>query len=144
MQNILMKFSQTQTNPEVSIWSPDLPDIELTRPVLGRFYVHICSSFVIIISFICWCISFHYYQNLAPEYKKYPHQEKLPRSWPDPFSGSRTGLSPYVSKIWPRYPNFWEVAQSGPGIPTVWGTLLVFTLHCCSTVQSDHSHTCTW
>ena len=43
-------------DPEVSIWSPNIPDIDQTGPVLGLFYVCICCKFVIF-SFICWCIS---------------------------------------------------------------------------------------
>ena len=34
------KFSPTRTDPEASIWSPSIPDIDWTTPVWGLFYVH--------------------------------------------------------------------------------------------------------
>ena len=63
------------------------------------------------------CISFHYYQNLAPDHKKIPAtREKVPRSRPVSWN-PRTGPSPESSKIRPGDPNFYGVARSGPGIP---------------------------
>ena len=74
--------------------------------------------FIVLISFIRWCILFHYNQNLAPDRKKHTRTErKLPRSRPDPFSWPRTGPIPGLSKIWPRDPSRVGVARSGPGIP---------------------------
>ena len=70
------------------------------------------------ISFIRWCISFHYNQNLAPDRKKNTRTErKLPRSRLDPFSWPRTGPISGLSKIWPRDPSRVGVVRSGPGIP---------------------------
>ena len=48
-----MKFSPTQTNPEVSIWSPNIPAIDRTRPdrCQNRFMFAFFVKFVII-SFI--------------------------------------------------------------------------------------------
>ena len=74
--------------------------------------------FIVPISFIRWCISFHYNHNLAPDRKKNTGTErKLPCSRPDPFYWPRTGPIPGLSKIWPRDPSRVGVARSGPGIP---------------------------
>ena len=74
-------------------------------------------------------ILFHYYQDLAPDRKKNTcTMRKLPRSWPDPFSGSRTRPDPNLSKIRPCDTNFFWVARSGQGSLMVWCIPLLFTL----------------
>ena len=49
--------------------------------------------------------------------KKTLTERKLPRSRPDPFPGSRTGLSPELSNIRPRDPIFFGVCTVRSGYP---------------------------
>ena len=175
-----MKFSPTRTDLKIAILSPDIPDIEWTRPVpgpsatnlwefhsihnsalhkklqfanskpsmyrpvnqlitlMGEMNQNIIHStnnigstllnnntasdvsewflewfwscellclrllFIVPISFIRWCILFHYNQNLAPDQKKKKPtrtERKLPHSRPDPISWPRNGPIPSLSKI---------------------------------------------
>ena len=111
---------------EVSIWSPDIADIDWTGLVSGPFYVRLC----------CFKICHHFIYSLVHKFspgplkkkkkkKKNSTERKLPQSQPDLFPGSHTGSSPELSKIQPQAP--WllffflgggGVLQSDLGIPT--------------------------
>ena len=80
-----MKFSPTRTDPRKAILSPDIPDIERTGPVPGPsatnlwefHFIHYATAtkkwlFIVLISFICWCILFHFNQNFSPDRKIIP------------------------------------------------------------------------
>ena len=82
---------------------------------------------IVIISFIRWCLLFHYYQNVAPDRKKIPApRENYPVPDPTRFLDPGPDRSPNKAKYGP-------VTRIGSGLhgpvrgsPTVRGAPLVF------------------
>ena len=88
---------------------------------------------LIIIAVNICILSFHCYQNVAPEtIKNTCTERKLPHSWPDPFPGSRTGFQITINTapipfffFWLRGPVRWSPMVRGWGpcssfIPSVY------------------------
>ena len=122
-------------DPEASIWSPDIPDIDQTEPCIKTVLcvIHvmvrlllICHHFVYSLVYIISLLS--KFSSGMKKKKKYLHRNLTTPflTWLISWIPDRT--VPRIKQNMVMWPDFWGVAWSGPRIPNGLGTHLSLIL----------------